>query len=191
MNVFHQCERDQQRDEIDGDQREVAYAGLEGLQTALEAGQFSRSPADVQVTDQNKGKREPEYKNRVQAADNITWEVVVAGQPVDLAMVTKVAVDYDRAAEGEPGQQAHRHQHGHNDEEPERGDHGQHEAVRDLDVVVQWKDDCHQPVVGERHQVEGLHGEAGVAEEQEGHAVVVGKAPVVEQKDVEQLGHQG
>lgn len=106
----------------------------------------------------------------------------VAGLPVYLSVVAEIAGNDHRLAEGKSGDEAD----GDYDEGPERGDERRHEPVGHPHWVVQRVDDGHQPVVGQRHQVERLHGQTSVAEEEEGQTVVVGD--VLE--DVEELWNQ-
>lgn len=190
VNVFHQCERDQQRDEIDGHQQQVTRAGFKGFQSLLNVGHLGQSAADVQVTQQDEQERQPKDKHRVQTADHIIGEMVVAGQAVYLPVVAEIAVNDHRLTEGKSGDETDGDEHGDYNEGPERGDERHHEPVGHPHLVVQRVDDGHQPVVGQGHQVERLHGQTGVAEEEEGQALVVGDVRVVEQEDVEELWNQ-
>lgn len=116
--------------------------------------------------------------------------MVIASQSVYLPVVTEIAVNDHRLTEGKSGDETDSDEHRDDDEGPERGDQRYHDSVGHPHLVVQREDDGHQPVIGEGHQVEGLHRQAGVAEEEEGQAVVVGDVSVVEEEDVEELWHQ-
>ena len=105
-------------------------------------------------------------------------------------MVTEITPDHYRLTEGESGDKAGYDQYHSDDREPTRGDNRKHEPVSDFHLVVQRVSDRYESVIGENRQVERLHGEAGVAEEQEGQAVVVGDEVMVEQEDVQDLRHQ-
>ena len=190
MDLLHQGECDQQRDEVNRHQRQMTDARLKGLEPFVSGGHFSQSAADVHVTHQDENERQPENKNRVQTAEHIIGVVVVAGQSVDLPVVTEITVNQHRVTEGESCEKADRYEHSDDNKGPERGDQTQHEPVGHFHLVVQRETDRDESVVGESHQVEGLHGEAGVAEEQEGQAVVVGDEVMVEQEDVQDLRHQ-
>ena len=116
--------------------------------------------------------------------------MVVAGEAVYLPVVTEIAMNDHRLTDGKSGDEANGDEHGDNAEGPERGDQCHHEPVGHPHSVLQRVGDGHQPIVGQGHQVERLHAQTGVAEEEKGQAVVVGDVAMVKEEDVEELRNQ-